>query len=335
MKVNAFLVPLAVCGVIGFVGCNSPDPDVSEIGDGASVEIPPNLDPEMAPMPPAITTALAPVPIEDGVVTLNSENTSIRFIGSKPDGSQHLGGFKEVSGTIELNEDNTGIESLKVEIATDSLWADDDRLQGHLKSPDFFEVETYPTATFESTSLGGRGDETRITGELTLHGETKTLMFPAEVEITEEGLTLTAQTEINRMDFGIDFQPDQINAEVPLTVVVSAYASEENAMPSPATFGGPAGGPTGGGPPPNPERMFHRWDQNKDGTLADDEIPDRLRERLDQIDRDGDGAVSFEEFRSSGGMGGGRGPGPGGPGGGPGPGGPGASETPDAPDSEG
>ena len=60
------------------------------------------------------------------------------------------------------------------------------------------------------------------------------------------------------------------------------------------------------------EEIFKRRDENEDGKLTDDEIPDRLRDRLDQIDKDGDDVVVLEEFqeqmRSSRG-GGGRGPG--------------------------
>ena len=71
-----------------------------------------------------------------GALALGPANTSIGFVGSKDEGS-HTGGFRQFSGHfLPPAEGNAG--EIHVEIETASLWADDDKLAGHLKNPDFF-----------------------------------------------------------------------------------------------------------------------------------------------------------------------------------------------------
>ena len=85
-----------------------------------------------------------------------------------------------------------------------------DKLEGHLKSGDFFDVETFPTATFSITSVADADtDEANcmITGNLTMKGVTKSVTFPALVVAKEDG-TLTAISDkfkINRTEWGIKY----------------------------------------------------------------------------------------------------------------------------------
>src|ERR1043165_8391244 len=70
---------------------------------------------------------------------------AITFIGSKVTG-RHNGGFKKFSGEFRVADGRLAGAGNKVVIDTDSLWADNDRVTGHLKSPDFFNVAQFPTA---------------------------------------------------------------------------------------------------------------------------------------------------------------------------------------------
>jgi polyisoprenoid-binding protein YceI len=112
-----------------------------------------------------------------------------------------------------------------VEIVTDSLWSDSDRLTGHLKNQDFFHVEEYPTATFVSTKVEAAEAGTAITGDLTLHGVTKSISFPAQVEIAEDKVLLKSEFSINRFDFDIKYEgkaDDLIRKEVVIKLDVTA-----------------------------------------------------------------------------------------------------------------
>src|SRR5688572_1102821 len=81
---------------------------------------------------------------------IRAEST-IGFTGSKVTG-KHDGGFKKFAGKINVAGGKiTG--SPEIKISMDSTWSDNDRLTGHLKSPDFFDAAKFPTATFTVTSI--------------------------------------------------------------------------------------------------------------------------------------------------------------------------------------
>ena len=130
-------------------------------------------------------------------------DSKISFVGSKVTGS-HDGGFGSFSGTVRVVDGDPARSSIEVEIDTTSLWADNERLTGHLKSADFFEVETFPTATFTSTSIAAadEGGYT-LTGNLDLHGVTKQISFPAQIELGDGEVHATAEFALKRFDFGI------------------------------------------------------------------------------------------------------------------------------------
>jgi polyisoprenoid-binding protein YceI len=94
----------------------------------------------------------------------------------------------------------------------DSTWSDNDRLTGHLKSPDFFDVATHPTAVFTLTSVSGTGAQQTVTGNLDLHGVTKSISFPAQVQVGDDAVTVKAEFAINRKDFNINYpgRPDDL-----------------------------------------------------------------------------------------------------------------------------
>ncbi len=106
--------------------------------------------------------------------------------------------------------------SVEVVIDTTSIWSDNERLTGHLKSADFFDVENHPQATFESTAIAANDDGTyTLTGNLDLHGVTKQISFPATIQVDDQGFSATAEFSLNRMDFDIKYpgKPDDLIRE--------------------------------------------------------------------------------------------------------------------------
>jgi polyisoprenoid-binding protein YceI len=154
---------------------------------------------------------------------LDAKNTKIGFVGSKPEGD-HKGGFKTVTGTVSYDAADLTSTEISVNIDANSLWADDPKLTAHLKTPDFFDVRKFEDATFKSTQVekGEKAGEFNITGDLTLHGVTKSITFPAKIAVKEGALTLTSSFKIKRGDFGMTYGAGNIDDEVAITASVGA-----------------------------------------------------------------------------------------------------------------
>jgi len=153
--------------------------------------------------------------------SLTGENTKIKFVGTKKDGS-HTGGFKKLTGKATAKSSDPETLSLNVVIDVDSMHTDADKLTAHLKSPDFFEVKRYPEAKFESTDVKLTKNGHVVSGNLTLHGQTKKLSFPADITIDPAGLKLVAKFKIDRNNWGISYGKGMINDEVAMNIEVTA-----------------------------------------------------------------------------------------------------------------
>jgi polyisoprenoid-binding protein YceI len=146
-----------------------------------------------------------------GVYQIDSSHTSVEFVARHLMISKVRGRFDDVSGTVtiaEVPEDS----HVEVTIDANSLSTKDAQRDAHLRSPDFFDVEKYPTLSFYSTKveLGGDG-RFRLHGELTIAGTTKPVVLDGEFEgagATPWGTTaigFTAATEVDREDWGLNW----------------------------------------------------------------------------------------------------------------------------------
>ncbi len=190
MKRPAFLPVFAGLTVALLAGCSDPSDNVPKSPASAPQQT------EAAPAAPAAPTAAAKVYV------VRAEST-VGFIGSKVTGS-HSGGFKNVAGTLNVSGGKlTGPQEIK--IGMKSTWSDNDRLTGHLKSPDFFDVAKFPVTTFTATSIEPDGAAHKVVGNLELHGVTKSITFPATIQISDDAVTVKADFAINRKDFNINY----------------------------------------------------------------------------------------------------------------------------------
>lgn len=159
--------------------------------------------------------AEAAKPVESGeepteTLAITPENSKIHFVGAKVTQS-HEGGFSDFQGKVALGDPITKSQ-VEVTIQTASLFADEEKLTKHLKSPDFFDVVKFPTASFKSTQIEETSPGFFMSGDLTLHGQTKRVRFPLELERTDTAITANAEFSINRQDFGITYpgMPDDL-----------------------------------------------------------------------------------------------------------------------------
>jgi polyisoprenoid-binding protein YceI len=240
-----------------------------------------------------------PVAIENGVAKLSAENTKVEFIGThlgdKPD--PRLGGFEKFDGQLKFSDDGKTLDGIVVEFQTGSIWTLIPNLTNHLKTADFLDVENHPTAKFQSTKVvpSDKPGVFNVTGDFTLHGETKELAFPAEVKVDGSGVLLKSEFKFDRTLFGMDKMTDRVNPEVALTVSVGEKSKASGAAGETAGGGRGQGGRRGAGM--DPAQFFARMDSDGDGKLSGDEIPERMQGRLKDIDTDGDNAISLEEMQ--------------------------------------
>lgn len=171
-------------------------------------------------------TQVSPQSVAGQKYQITSQNSKVEFIGSKVTGS-HNGSFQQFSG--EINYAGAPERSrVRVTMDTNSLTTDDPKLTQHLKTADFFDVAKFPQATFESTEIkagGSSGATHTITGNLTMHGVTKSVTFPATINVSPDLATVDANFSINRKDFGINYagaQDNLIRDDVVLKLTIRA-----------------------------------------------------------------------------------------------------------------
>jgi polyisoprenoid-binding protein YceI len=122
--------------------------------------------------------------------------------------SKVRGRFTDASAEARVG-DSLAESSLHATVKTASFESGDANRDGHVKGPDFFDVEQYPDMTFRATSVEGDGEDYTLTGDLTIRGVTK----PVELEVEFSGVAVdpfgatragfSAETEISRKEFGL------------------------------------------------------------------------------------------------------------------------------------
>src|ERR1700740_2077748 len=123
------------------------------------------------------------------------------------------GQFAKVSGTLTLDESELTNSRIDALIEAASIETRDAQRDAHLKSPDFFDVEKFPTLSFKSTRIIPKNqDELAVEGELTIHGVTHTVRFavegptpPAKDPWGNTRIGVSATTKINRKDYGLSW----------------------------------------------------------------------------------------------------------------------------------
>jgi polyisoprenoid-binding protein YceI len=197
MNVKRLMIPVAIVATLGFTACKS------EIDDKTAAEVTETTAAEEEAAPAGESIAVV------------KDVSKIEFVGAKVT-RDHDGGFNVFDGNVTFVGDTPSAIDFTIDLT--SIWTDTERLTGHLKSADFFDVEKFPTATFKSTGItaapeGNADNATHmISGTLDMHGLTKAVTFPAGVTSTSERITATSQFTINRHDWEISYKgaPDDL-----------------------------------------------------------------------------------------------------------------------------
>jgi len=145
------------------------------------------------------------------VWTIDPAHTLVEFSVRHMMISTVKGRFVGVQGTIVDVAGQPTLSSVEVTIDPATITTADDKRDAHLRSADFFDVETYPTITFKSTSINGSRESFTVTGDLTIRDQT----HPVTLEATCNGeasspfghtiASFTASTKLSRKDWGLNW----------------------------------------------------------------------------------------------------------------------------------
>lgn len=143
-----------------------------------------------------------------GTWAIDTSHSGVNFVVKHLMVGKTRGRFADWSGTITVAEDPLA-SSVQVEIAATSIDTKDDGRDGHLRSGDFLDVEQFPTITFVSRRVEGAGDEWKVTGDLTIHGVTRSVVLELDYEGAAKDpwggsrIAFEGSTEIDREEFGL------------------------------------------------------------------------------------------------------------------------------------
>lgn len=171
----------------------------------------------------AATSEKETVASTEGTAYVTDSTSTVGWTGTKPTGA-HTGTFKIQNGSLAIKENNLTGGSFVIDVnslsVTDLTEADGKgKLEGHLKSPDFFDATKFGSAKFEITGVEAfkydsltmkdvvMKDATHtIKGNFTLKDSTKNISFPAKVSVAADKVTAVADFNIDRTQWGLNYK---------------------------------------------------------------------------------------------------------------------------------
>ncbi len=143
------------------------------------------------------------------------------------------GTFRDWGGTVIMDNAKPANSKVSVDVKTASIETLKAERDTHLRTPDFFAVELFPTMTFRSTSVTVRDKTIRLVGDLTIRDKTKSVVIEGAYHGRFQDpwgkmrTAFTGSTTINRQDFGVSFNGPfekigQIGDEVTISIAIEA-----------------------------------------------------------------------------------------------------------------
>lgn len=158
-------------------------------------------------------------------LNFNISHSGISFVNGK---------FLDYQGTMTTKDDTLNDASFNFTIQAESIDTSVENRDNHLRSADFFDVETYPTITFKSNKIlaTGKSDQYLLYGDLTIKDVTKPVIFDLTYGGTVTGengvkMGLKAKTTIDRFDFNIDYDPTAAGIGKDVNIVVHLQLAKQ------------------------------------------------------------------------------------------------------------
>jgi polyisoprenoid-binding protein YceI len=177
---------------------------------------------------------------------IDSSHTAAQFSVKHMMVTTVRGELGKVTGTVSYDPKAPDKSSVDVSIDMNGITTREEKRDAHLKSPDFFDVAKFPTATFKSKKVTAAGKgKFKVIGDLTMHGVTKEV--PLEVEVSEPikdpwgntKLGATATGKVNRQEFGVKWSKALDGGGTVVGDDVAITIDAEMAKKAPAAAGAP------------------------------------------------------------------------------------------------
>lgn len=170
--------------------------------------------------------------------TIDSAHSRVGFAVRHMMISTVRGEFTQFEGEVDLDEQDPSRSTASGRIQVASIDTGNAERDGHLRSADFFDVETHPTITFRSRRITAQGDRVTVTGDLTMRGITKEITLEGELTgpakdpwgNMRRGVNLSGS--LNRKDFGLTWNQaletggvlvdEKVKLEIDLEIVQAA-----------------------------------------------------------------------------------------------------------------
>ncbi len=152
------------------------------------------------------------------------------------------GNFTVIRGTLDFDEAHPEKASVEAEAEVTSINTHDKNRDAHLLSPDFFDAQQFPVISFKSTKVEHAGNDYKVTGDFTMHGVTRPIVFDVEYGGTVKdpyGLLrvgINGHTKISRKDWGLTMNPlletggavigDEVKIELELEAVTQPVLAQ-------------------------------------------------------------------------------------------------------------
>ena len=163
--------------------------------------------------------------------TIDPNHSQVNFAIKHIQVSTVRGSISGVTGTVVWDEKNLSNSSVQATINTATVTTNNEKRDGHLKSPDFFNVEKFPTMTFKSTAVTGTPGKLQVVGDLTLAGVTKSVTLDVDGPPPPQksmggklasGFSATGKLKRSDFNFGPKFTEPALGDEVQFTIDVEA-----------------------------------------------------------------------------------------------------------------
>jgi polyisoprenoid-binding protein YceI len=163
--------------------------------------------------------------------TIDPNHTQVNFAIAHMGVSTVRGSISGIAGTVVWDEKNPSNSSVQATINTTTVTTNNEKRDGHLKSPDFFNVEKFPTMTFKSTSVTSANGKLQVVGDLTLTGVTKSVTLDVDGPTPPQkgqggklvtGFSATGILKRSDFNFGSKFGSPMLGDDVKFTIDVEA-----------------------------------------------------------------------------------------------------------------